>query len=84
MNCAAQNVHLLLSDGSRKVFALLKMDPVSPDCWSLGVRLDPGVYRYRYYAGVGRVTTYVCPRDSSSNGADLHLDGLDALRCVGA
>jgi hypothetical protein len=59
---AARQVYVLIAQADGSPLILTQMEPVSTSQWTLALRLPPGVYRYRFYAHDGYVTTYLRPR----------------------
>src|SRR5688572_12947623 len=79
----ARQVYLRLATETGVVIGLLKMESLdTPSRWALTLNLKPGMYRYRYYADCGRVTTYVYPGEVEIT--PRPMDGLDATLCVRA
>ena len=84
ITCQSAQVHLRLAHGDGTGARFFKMKLQHPGRWGLTLTLVPGIYRYRYYADDGQVTTYVSPRDAddSAGGPATAMEGLDAILFV--
>src|SRR3954464_9222970 len=80
MRCDARGVYLRLANpsGGARVFPMTMVG--RPCHWDLTLSVEPGTYRYRYYADRGDVTTYVRPDESDDDA--VRMDGLDAVLSV--
>ena len=66
---------VLIESGSRES-RMVSLRPHDDGMWRTALDLEPGEYRYRFYAYDGRVLRYLLP-------ADAPLDGLMAVLHVG-
>lgn len=81
IHCDASNVYVRLARQDDSVIGLFELERAQgAGRWELVMRLKPGRYRYRYYAKIGSLTTYVYPGEVEDHPG--MMDGLDAVVSV--
>ena len=83
VTCDAQQMYLRLANDTGRSIGVFRLQPLgSPRRWGRKLKLEPGGYRYRYYAMCGGLMLYADPRDIDDT--PQTMDGRDAILYIPA